>query len=162
MEIILIIVVVVVIFLVIGGIDNDRPVSDWSDEKLERMLPKLEYAASAQIQARNLDKHNEHKKKAQEVKDEIEKRKQAKIEEIGEKTFDPNNTEEFAQLAQIMAEKSMNLLRTTMQENNCSEDEAKVIVANEIETLTKENINAGMNEEEANEKAFNQLLGIKS
>jgi hypothetical protein len=47
MEIVIGIIVIAVIIFVIGGMDNDRPVSEWSDEKLVRMREKLPFAIIA-------------------------------------------------------------------------------------------------------------------
>ncbi|WP_028672383.1 hypothetical protein [Saccharospirillum impatiens] len=162
MEIIIGIVVVVVIIMFFGGIDNNRPVTSWSNDKLERMHGKLLYAASAQAKAGNFQKSEEHSRKAQEVEQEIERRKQARIKELGEKTFDPNNTSDFAELTKIMAEKSLQLLNKTMSENSCTEDEAKEIVSQRIETLASEYVMEGMNDEDAKQKAISKILGINS
>lgn len=162
MEILIIVVVVIAVFWIIGGIDNNRPVSSWSDEKLSRMLGKLHHAASAQLNAGNYEKSGEHSNKAKEVEEEIERRKQNRIKELGEKQFDFNNTQDFAELAQLMAEKSLNILHRTMHENSCGEEEAKEIVSKKIEALTKKYTDEGLDEEEASEKAMQELLGINS
>lgn len=77
MEIVLGIIVIAVIIFVVGGIDNDRPVSEWSDEKLVRMRVKLQKAASANFDAGNMDSYKKHADKKKEVDDEIVKRERA-------------------------------------------------------------------------------------
>jgi succinate dehydrogenase flavin-adding protein (antitoxin of CptAB toxin-antitoxin module) len=159
-EVVIILVVIVVIALIISVMNSNKPVADWDNDKLNYMLPKLEYAAAAQMRASNFEKYKEHRAKADEVILEIEKRLQEKLKATATKTADQTSPEDFHQFAQMMAMKSMDLLHRTMQEHECSEDEAKAIVANKAEELTKANIEAGMDEEEASEKAYNQLLGV--
>lgn len=77
MEIVIGIIVIAVIIFVIGGMDNDRPVSEWSDEKLVRMREKLQRAASANFDAGNMDSYKKHADKKQEVDDEIVRREKA-------------------------------------------------------------------------------------
>ncbi len=77
MEILIGIIVVAVIIFIIGGIDNDRPVSEWSDEKLIRMREKLQRAASANFDAGNMNAYKKHADKKQEVDNEIVKREKA-------------------------------------------------------------------------------------
>jgi TPR repeat protein len=77
MEIVIGIIVIAVIIFVIGGMDNDRPVSEWSDEKLVRMREKLQRAASANFDGGNMNSYKKHADKKQEVEDEIFKREKA-------------------------------------------------------------------------------------
>lgn len=162
MEIMIVVVIVLVIIFVWGGVDNNRPVKDWSDDKLSRMHGKLIYAATANSKAGNHAKASEHIKKAKEVEEEIENRKQRRIKELGDKQFDFNNTADFAELARLMAEKSFALLQKTMSEYSCSEDRAKEIVSARIDALTKDYMNKGMSEDDAGEKAMKDILGIIS
>lgn len=74
MEIALIIVAVVVIFTIIGSIDNNRPVSSWSNEKLHRMHRKLARAGNASMAAGRHEIAKKHDAKFMEVTDEIKKR----------------------------------------------------------------------------------------
>ena len=80
MEIILGIVVIVVIIFIISSIDNNRPVSDWSDEKLHRMHGKAIRASSAAYRAGQSGQGKIYSEKADEISAEINKR-QRSIEE---------------------------------------------------------------------------------
>lgn len=77
MEFVIGIVVIVVIIFIIGGMANDRPVSEWDDGKLVRMRDKLQTAASANMRAGNHEAYKKHADKKQEVDDEIVKREKA-------------------------------------------------------------------------------------
>lgn len=77
MEIVLGIIVLAVIVFIAGGIDNNRPVSKWSDEKLVRMREKLQRAANVNFDARNMNTYKKHADKKKEVDDEIVKRERA-------------------------------------------------------------------------------------
>ena len=78
MEIVIgIVVAIVVIIFMVGGVDNDRPVSKWSDEKLVRMREKLQRAASANFDAGNMNAYKRHTEKKQEVDNEIIKREES-------------------------------------------------------------------------------------
>lgn len=46
-----VILALVVVAFVVGGIDNNRPVSEWSDDKLSRMHGKLLHLAGLKMQA---------------------------------------------------------------------------------------------------------------
>lgn len=81
MEIILGVIVLAIIIFVVGGIDNDRPVSEWSDEKLVRMREKLQKAASANFDAGNMESYKQHSEKKKEVDNEIIKRERSYQEE---------------------------------------------------------------------------------
>ncbi len=162
MEVLVVVVVIFVIIWILGGADNNRPVSDWSDDKLLRMHGKLLYAASAQAKADNYEKMMEHTNKAKEVAEEIERRKKIKIKELGEKTFDNMTTQEFSELSRLMAEQSLNLIKTTMQKHLCSEEEAMEKISNKIEALTKDYMEQGLNKEDASEKAMQVILGMSS
>lgn len=60
MEIVNCIIVVAIILFIVSGMDNDRPVSEWSDEKLVRMREKLQRAASANFDAGNMNAYKKH------------------------------------------------------------------------------------------------------
>ena len=74
MEIVLIIVAVVVILTIIGSIDNNRPVSSWSNEKLHRMHRKLARAGNASTAVGWHETAKKHDAKFLEVTEEIKKR----------------------------------------------------------------------------------------
>lgn len=82
MEITIAIIAIIVIVLFIGGVDNNRPVKDWSDEKLLRMHNKLLKASSLEYGANNFEKALELSNKAKEVEEEINKRQQGVNKEI--------------------------------------------------------------------------------
>lgn len=74
MELLIIFAVLFFAVLVIGGIDNDRPVSQWSDRKLDRMHGKLLYAAKAKSAVGDHGGAKELISKAEEVLLEIGRR----------------------------------------------------------------------------------------
>ena len=94
MEIILGLIVIAIIIFVVGGIDNDRPVSEWSDEKLVRMREKLENAASANFDAKNMVSYKKHTDKKKKINNEIIKRERShqekQAESIKQDTLFPN------------------------------------------------------------------------
>jgi uncharacterized membrane protein required for colicin V production len=63
MEIVIGIIIIAVIIFIIGGMDNDRPVSEWSDEKLVKMREKLQRAASANMDAGDFSAYKKHSDK---------------------------------------------------------------------------------------------------
>lgn len=160
MEILISIVILFAIIWILGGIDNNRPVSKWSDEKLNRMYSKLHYASSAQAKAGNYNKSMEHLEKAREVEAEVLRRKQARAAKIEGEGL--NSSSDFSELAQVIAERSMKLLESTMRENLCSEEEAKEIISKRIDQLRTMYIDNGFDQEHANERAMQELLGIKN
>lgn len=74
MEIVIGIVVLVVIVLFLGGLDNNRSVEQWSDDKLLRMHGKLLHASNMAYKANRPNKALELSQKAEEVKNEITRR----------------------------------------------------------------------------------------
>jgi TPR repeat protein len=78
MEIVLIIIGIVVVILIAGGVDNNRPVSEWSDQKLMRMHGKLLHAARTAQEAGNFAQAQQRADKAAEVEDEIRRRVQSR------------------------------------------------------------------------------------
>ena len=162
MEVLAVIVVIFVIIWILGGADNNRPVSDWSDDKLLRMHRKLLYAASVQAKANKYEKIMEYTNKAKEVAEEIERRKKIKIKELGEKTLDNMTIQEFSELSRLMAEQSLNLIKVTMQTHLCSEEEAMEIISKKIERLTDDYMEQGLSKDDASEKAMQVILGMNS
>ncbi len=75
MEIIIGIIILVVMVFVISAIDNSRPVSDWSDEKLYRMHDKAIRASSAAYSVGQVEQGKIYSDKADEISAEINKRK---------------------------------------------------------------------------------------
>lgn len=69
-----VVVAVFVVLLILGGIDNARPVKGWSDAKLMRMHGKLLLAARAAHEAGNMKQVQERMDKASEVEQEIRRR----------------------------------------------------------------------------------------
>ena len=82
MEIIIGIVILVAIVLFIGGINNNSPVESWSDEKLQRMYGKLLHSAALASKANYSEKASELQKKADKVKEEIDKRQNNLTEKV--------------------------------------------------------------------------------
>lgn len=71
MEILIAIVVIVAFFFAFGWLSHNRPVNEWSDEKLTTMYPKLLKASQSEV---NNLKRGEYDAKAEEVWNEIQKR----------------------------------------------------------------------------------------
>lgn len=76
MEIIIGAIVLIGIVLFLGGLNNNRPVKEWSDDKLMRMHGKLLHTSSMASKANRSDKASELSQKAEEVKNEIIRRQQ--------------------------------------------------------------------------------------
>lgn len=111
-----------VIVLFIGSLDNARPVSTWSDDKLKRMYGKLLNASSAEG---NREKSAQHFKKAQEVKQELEKRKLQNAEQ-----FAAGLADQMAPAIQEITQKTLEVVQRIMQEEKVSFDEAHTIMGN--------------------------------
>ncbi|WP_019675178.1 hypothetical protein [Arsukibacterium perlucidum] len=142
MEIVIGIIIVVVILFVLGGMDNNRPVKDWSDDKLNRMHPKL-------MNARQYEK-------ADEVKKEIERRQQErKAEEILNQLPQQGSSE--MDMLHKMAANMAKLTQTVMAENSCSEEEANAIISKRIETIEANLKAQGLSEDEVSERALKEL-----
>lgn len=117
MQILIGIIIVAAIIYIIGIIDNKRPVSDWSDEKLVRMRSKLQRAASACFDASDMAGYKKHSDKKQEVDNEIVKR---------ERKFQEQQVSEFKNPAMlgddcIISEKAL-------QEADAGDVEAQFLV----------------------------------
>jgi hypothetical protein len=144
MEIVLVIAVILVIALVIGSMDNNRPVSDWSDEKLLRMH----------------DKSCEHQEKFNEVGEEIKRRQNAAFSQKSGKSASDLSQQEQMNLMQVAAQRSAALMQETMQNNKCTEPEAKKIIASKIDAITQDFIKQGHDPDSANERAIQKILGL--
>ena len=165
MEILIVIVVVVVVLFIFGGMDNSRPVSSWSDDKLHRMQEKLSYAGSAATTASQYESAKKHFDKLEEVKAEIEKRKSQRAEELVTKVagldpVDALNSNDMAQFIGMMGSKMAELTIQTMNENSCSEEQAKEIISAKIEEIESELRSQGLSENEVAERAMKRLLSL--
>lgn len=147
MEVIAIIVVVIVVILAIGSIDNARPVSEWSDDKLIRMYPKLLSAGNAST---NPQASNEHYKKADEVKREIEKRNFLR---------EANNTMQSLRPAiDELSNKLASEIQKIMSENHCSMDEAREIMGKKREQVISKYKEQGMTDDQAEDAELKEFL----
>jgi hypothetical protein len=160
MEIVLVIAVILVIALVIGSMDNNRPVSDWSDEKLLRMHDKLNKAANAAFMAKDYNKSGEHQEKFKEVGEEIKRRQNAAFSQKSGKSASDLSQQEQMNLMQVAAQRSAALMQETMQNNKCTEPEAKKIIASKIDAITQDFIKQGHDPDSANERAIQKILGL--
>ena len=95
MEIVISVIIIFVVILILGGLDNNRPVKSWSDAKLARMHGKLLRASSASSQAGYFEKASEQSQKAKEVEQEIERRKLQQAQGSDAKNLDVDNIQEF-------------------------------------------------------------------
>lgn len=155
MEIIAVIVVVVVVALIVGSMDNARPVSDWSDEKLARMFGKLLNASTVARRAGNNEQADAHFKKAEEVKQEIEARRKKGL------------TQEVEQLADAMrpqiqstAQLAASAIEKVMTEQKVNADQARAILGNRLKEAHAKYTAQGMNDEKAGEAAMKEVFRL--
>lgn len=149
MEVIAIIVVVIVVVLVIGSFDNARPVSEWSDEKLIRMYPKLLRAGNAQT---NQQKANEHYKKAKEVEQEIKKRNLLREAH--------NTMQSLRPTIDDLSNKLASEIKKITSEKNCSMDEAREILESKIDQAISKYKEQGMTDDQAEKAALKEFLAL--
>jgi F0F1-type ATP synthase membrane subunit b/b' len=131
MEILAFVIVAFVVILIIGSWANARPVSSWSDEKLQRMYGKLLGASTAQS---NSEKSKEYFQKAQEVKKELEARKIKSAEKLATKLAD-----DLQPTIQLATQRSLEVIQKTMTEQKVDFEHAHEIVGNRLKE-TKKNI----------------------
>lgn len=112
MEIVAIVVVIVVVALIVGSLDNARPVSSWSDEKLQRMYSKLVRAATAAFNAGNQEAAKKHSQKADEVMREIQARRKNATTQSVEQLADA-----LAPTIRNTAQKAAEAIQKTMAEH---------------------------------------------
>jgi hypothetical protein len=94
--------------------------------------------------------------KAKEVLEEVERRElQKRADEDVNQVPLPNNDEMV--MMEAIANNNMKLLAKTMDDNSCSEDEAKEIISNKISELEVKYKTDGFNDDEATEKALREL-----
>ncbi|MEX8503793.1 MAG: tetratricopeptide repeat protein [Leptothrix ochracea] len=117
MEIVIGIIILAIIIFVVGGIDNDRPVSKWSDEKLARMRDKLQRAASLNFDAGNMNAYKKHADKKKEVDDEVVKR---------ERAYHKKQASEFK--SHSILPEDMVVIDKAMQAANSGDAEAQALV----------------------------------
>jgi DNA-directed RNA polymerase subunit F len=151
MEIVLIIIGVFVVVLIIGGISNNKPVSEWSDEKLDRMHGKLLRAAQTERAVGNTNK-------AQEVLTEIGKRMQLRdaardANRIAERMAEPENKKAIEDLSN----KTFEVLNNAMKKHNLTLPEAHEMLSKKIQELELKYLNSGLSPEAATEAAINEL-----
>jgi DNA-directed RNA polymerase subunit F len=147
-----------VVLLVIGGISNSKPVSEWSDEKLDRMHGKLLHAAQTERAVGNTEKSIEHTNKAQEVLTEIGKRMQLRdaardANRIAERMAEPENKKAMEDLSK----RTFEVLNNVMKKHNLTLPEAHEMLSKKIQELELKYLNSGLSPEAATEAAINEL-----
>ncbi|MEX0739055.1 MAG: hypothetical protein WD071_06920 [Pseudohongiella sp.] len=145
--------------------DNNRPVSSWSDDKLHRMQAKLQYTGSAATKAGNYESAKKHFEKLEEVKAEVEKRKTRSADDLvtkvsGLNPVDALNSNDMAQFIGMMGNKMAELTTRTMKENSCSEEQAKEIISARIEEIESELRHQGLSEDEVAATSMKRLLSL--
>jgi len=151
--------------MIIGGIDNNRPVKEWSSEKLERMLPKLQSLASGQMSAGNYEKAKELSDKANEVIAEIGRRRNQFEPKTAKMAFSQEsrkkNEPETPELIKLINQKSAEQIRYLQScSRNCSTEEAASILADRVEIRFQQLKNLGFPDEPAKERALFDALEI--
>lgn len=161
MEIILIVVGIFTAVMIMGGIDNNRPVKDWSTEKLERMLPKLQRVSHGQKSSGNHEKAEEIDQKIAEIAGEMQRRKM--LFSMLENSLQ-NGTDASGKAEKILVEvnwKSTNEIRKIQScLRNCYMEEASSILADRVNIRYKQLKNLGYPNETAKERALFDALEI--
>lgn len=139
MEIVIWVVIVIAVIFWLGGLDNNRPVKNWSDDKLIRMHPKL-------LAARQYEK-------SQEVKEEIERRAELARANALLDTIQPLDIA----MMQAMAKNTTILTVKTMEEHSCSEDQARTIIGERMDALKMKYTMQGCDEDTATHNALKEL-----
>lgn len=161
MEIVLIIVGIVVLLWVIGGLDNNRPVQRWSDEKLERMRGKLLHAARTAREAGNLDQASVRLSKAEEVLQEVRRRKErqsqdnfkGKVNEIVSMANSPEMRPVLADMGIKMGE----IYHAVQNKYQLGKSESHRKVDKEIEEIEKKFLSLGFDEDAAAIQSINEV-----
>ena len=102
----IVVVAVVLIILVMGGVDNDRPLSEWSDDKLVRMRVKLGNAANAHFTAQNMNNYKKYADKKVAVENEIIRREKAYRSDNGEEVEQPETLQNDESSEGVLTEKA--------------------------------------------------------
>lgn len=160
MEIILIVVGVVVLLFVIGGIDNNRPVTSWSDEKLTRMHDKLIHAARTAQAAGNMEQAKSSLDKANEVKLEVQRRTKdkemnSKIDEAVQIANDPEMNSILADIGIKMGY----IYHAAQKKYDIPESEAYEVIDQELIDVEKKYQQQGYDEDSSTIKAVEEIYG---
>lgn len=163
MEILIVIVLVIVVLFILGGMDNNRPVTSWSDDKLHRMQAKLSYAGSAAMSAGQYDSAKKHYDKLEEVKAEIEKRKTQQTSDLSLNIKQLNKEEalrpdDMPRLIGIMGDKMSELTTRIMIKHSCSEAQAGDIISTKIKEMESDLRLKGLSEDQVAEALLKMLL----
>ena len=143
----------IVVALAIGSMANSTHASTWSDEKLQRMYGKLLNASRATT---NIEKSKEYLHKAQEVKQEIEKRKTHAAEQVATTLAD-----HLAPTIEEVTKKTIEVVEKTMREENVEFDEAHRIVGTRLREANKKFLEQGLTEEQANAAAMKKIFDVQ-
>lgn len=168
MEIILIIAGVIIFIFIIGGISNNRPVEDWSDEKLIRMLPKLQHARSAAMNASNHGHFQRHNEKIEEIEKEIERRvelvikqnRSKSLKEISMNLMSQGKIEQAGIVPHIMSNKTNEKIAEIQGSKNCSREAANTIMSEMIMKEQQELVKSGVSEDFSGEMAYRKIIGL--
>jgi hypothetical protein len=146
------VVVVFVVILVIGSMDNARPVSGWSDEKLQRMYMKLLHASTAQS---NREKSNKYFQKSQEVKHEIEKRREKATAQFATEMAD-----KLAPSIQAATQRTLEVVQKIMAEQKVDFEQAHKIVGKRLSETTTKYLAQGMTDDQAQAAAMKEIFNL--
>jgi hypothetical protein len=153
MEIALVaIAVVAIVIFIVGGMDNNRPVDEWSDEKLARMHEKLVRLASIKIKAGNY-KSDKNDLLLDGVKKEIIARQMAHdiggaVAE-GVKERSQRNIKEWAEAVENYSLK-----------NNTTKEKAHEILSTMMPQLIKKYHAMGHSQSDATDFALNEIKNV--
>ena len=168
MEIALIIAGIIIFIFIIGGMSNNRPVEDWTDEKLIRMLPKLQHARSTAMNVSNHEQAKGQDDKIKEVEAEIGRRvesvinrnKDKPLKEISMNLMSQGKSEQAAMVAQLMSNKTNEKLAEIQSSKNCSREEANTIMSEMIMEEQQELFQSGVSEDFSGEMAYRKIVGL--
>ena len=153
MEIVFVIVLVIIAILVIGSLDNARPLSSWSDEKLERMAHK--YLNAARANSFGTPAATKYLQQAQSVQEEIAKRKSAKAEST------------ISHLAAAMGpmlheagQKMAETVEKTIKAEGVDLETARAIVGKRLNDSEQKFLAAGLGQDEAMQAAMKEVLDL--
>lgn len=159
MEIIILFLGLAFLFWTLSDTGNFRPVSDWSDEKLQRMHKKLLKAAHTSRNVGNHDASKKYSDRAKEVLDEIGKRVNKRTPENSMNgAIAALSSKESRDIAKEYAEKTLAILEETMQEFNVGIEDAHAIISKKINELEAKHRANGLDSDDATEAAIRDLF----
>lgn len=154
MEIVGIIVLIAVVALIIGSIDNAKPVTSWPDEKLQRMYGKLLHASTVAVRAGDREQAKAHLDKAKEVQKEIEARRSNVIRQSAERLAEEKGAE-----IRSVGQKSAEAIQKIMSEQGVDYQTAGSILVKRMEEAHAKYVKQGMTDDQADEAAMKEVIG---